>query len=207
MVVIIVATFVVVVLLLLAIVRKRNELKEECKKCTIQLSEFPVYDEGVNSESQQEDIPLMECADIEKNLSQAFNLQILSTTQKNKFIAHYTDIYFKVKQLVARLKRYEVDSSASMKKLIADYDGFDRIVQLHNDQVCQQLLEMHKEFFDTCLAYPLDKQQRRSIISEEDNCQVVSSAGNNQSKLVCFACSRFLIPKGMLPYKKAVGTL
>ena len=42
----------------------------------------------------------------------------------------------------------------------------------------------HKEFFDHCLKYPLDKQQRRSIVSEEENCLVVSSAGSGKTSSI-----------------------
>lgn len=46
------------------------------------------------------------------------------------------------------------------------------------------LLDTHKEFFDHCLKYPLDKQQRRSIVSEEENCLVVSSAGSGKTSSI-----------------------
>ena len=42
-------------------------------------------------------------------------------------------------------------------------------------------MTINEEFFDRCLKYPLDGQQRRSIVSDEDNCLVVSSAGSGKT--------------------------
>ena len=58
------------------------------------------------------------------------------------------------------------------------------LVRRHKEQVIQNILATHKDFFDHCLKYPLDKQQRRSIVSEEDNCLVVSSAGSGKTSSI-----------------------
>lgn len=50
--------------------------------------------------------------------------------------------------------------------------------------VIQNTLNTHKDFFDHCLNYPLDRQQRRSIVSEADNCLVVSSAGSGKTSSI-----------------------
>lgn len=50
-----------------------------------------------------------------------------------------------------------------------------------HERIIRNLLDTHKAFFDRCLNYPLDEQQRRSIVSEADNCLVVSSAGSGKS--------------------------
>ena len=55
---------------------------------------------------------------------------------------------------------------------------------MHNQHVIRNLLDTHKLFFDHCLKYPLDEQQRRSIVSEEDNCLVVSSAGSGKTSSI-----------------------
>ena len=65
-----------------------------------------------------------------------------------------------------------------------DFGNIRSIVKRHNEQVIQGILDTHKDFFDHCLKYPLDKQQRRSIVSEEDNCLVVSSAGSGKTSSI-----------------------
>lgn len=51
-----------------------------------------------------------------------------------------------------------------------------------------------KIFFDTVLQYPLDKQQRHSIVSEAENCLVVSSAGSGKTSSIVGKV-RYLIDK------------
>lgn len=44
--------------------------------------------------------------------------------------------------------------------------------------------ENQKDYFDTLLKYPLDSQQREAIITIEDNCLVVSSAGSGKTSTI-----------------------
>lgn len=57
----------------------------------------------------------------------------------------------------------------------------DNTRRRHNDQFVEKELKEKKEFFDTALAYPLDHQQRESIVKLEDNCLVVASAGSGKT--------------------------
>lgn len=59
--------------------------------------------------------------------------------------------------------------------------GFSDIPQTHNVKFVQEELERNKTYFDTLLKYPLDQQQRESIVKLEDNCLVVSSAGSGKT--------------------------
>lgn len=51
----------------------------------------------------------------------------------------------------------------------------------HNKNFVKDQLNKYKQFFDTVLAYPLDEQQRRSIVELEDNALVVSAAGGGKT--------------------------
>lgn len=51
----------------------------------------------------------------------------------------------------------------------------------HNKDFVNEELNIHKHFFDTVLAYPLDEQQRQSIVELEDNTLVVSAAGGGKT--------------------------
>ncbi len=63
-------------------------------------------------------------------------------------------------------------------------DSIDCQIQRHNDDYMNRRLQQNKIFFDTVLDYPLDFQQRRSIVSEEMNCLVVSSAGSGKTSSI-----------------------
>ena len=63
------------------------------------------------------------------------------------------------------------------------------------------LLNTHKDFFDHCLKYPLDKQQRRSIVSEENNCLVISSAGSGKTSSIVGKVKYITEIKGIAPHR------
>lgn len=51
----------------------------------------------------------------------------------------------------------------------------------HNKVFIEKELTEKKDFFDSVLSYPLDGQQRDSIVKLEDNCLVISSAGSGKT--------------------------
>lgn len=67
------------------------------------------------------------------------------------------------------------------------------------ERIIRDLLNAHKPFFDSCLNYPLDEQQRRSIVSEADNCLVVSSAGSGKTSSIVGKVKYLIEIKGVDP--------
>ncbi len=64
------------------------------------------------------------------------------------------------------------------------YDTLKNIEDIrrrHNQEFQRKELMEQKDFFDHALNYPLDEQQRESIIKLEDNCLVISSAGSGKT--------------------------
>lgn len=93
--------------------------------------------------------------------------------------------------------------------------GFSDIPQTHNVTFVEEELEHNKIYFDKALKYPLDKQQRESIVKLEDNCLVISSAGSGKTS-TSVAKIKYLVerqgiqPSRILPItytKKAAGEL
>ena len=82
------------------------------------------------------------------------------------------------------LDRFHVNATDEIVSLISSYESFDSIVERHNRDVENETLAKNKTFFDTCLKYPLDQQQRRAIIADEDNVLVVSSAGSGKTSSI-----------------------
>ncbi|CDD89954.1 uvrD/REP helicase [Tannerella sp. CAG:51] len=89
--------------------------------------------------------------------------------------------------------------SETISKFINDFGAISKLVKQHNEGVITFLLDTHKDFFDHCLKYPLDKQQRRSIVSEEDNCLVVSSAGSGKTSSIVGKVKYLTEIKGIAP--------
>lgn len=70
---------------------------------------------------------------------------------------------------------------------------------IHNKEFVKKELREKEDFFDTVFAYPLDQQQRESIVKMEDNCQTISSAGSGKTS-TSIAKVKYLVEKrGYLP--------
>lgn len=72
--------------------------------------------------------------------------------------------------------------------------NFEQNRQIHNKEVIEKELKDYKLFFDTVLKYPLDAQQRESIVKLEDNCLVISSAGSGKTS-TSIAKVKYLLEK------------
>ena len=65
---------------------------------------------------------------------------------------------------------------------------------VHNQEFVEKELDENKSYFDTILKYPLDPQQRESIVKLEDNCLVISSAGSGKTS-TSIAKVKYLLDK------------
>jgi len=66
-------------------------------------------------------------------------------------------------------------------KMYNSLRSIESVRNKHNAQFVQREKDEKKDFFDNVLDYPLDEQQRDSIVKLEDNCLVVSSAGSGKT--------------------------
>lgn len=122
--------------------------------------------------------------DIPSDLNSTFSGKIISATQEKDFVNHYKPHFQEAYSLVKKFEAFNITPSETIFKFISDFGAINRLVKQHNEGIITFLLDTHKEFFDHCLKYPLDKQQRRSIVSEEENCLVVSSAGSGKTSSI-----------------------
>ena len=122
--------------------------------------------------------------DIETDLKNSFNKHIISSSEEEQFAKHYTEFFREINSLQKSLEIFHIEPSETISKFTHDFENIRSFVKRHNEQVIQDTLDIHKDFFDHCLKYPLDKQQRRSIVSEENNCLVVSSAGSGKTSSI-----------------------
>ena len=64
----------------------------------------------------------------------------------------------------------------------------------HNKDFKEKQLKENKDYFFRLLQYPLDKQQREAIVTLEDNCLVISSAGSGKTSTMV-AKIKYLVEK------------
>lgn len=174
-----------VLILLVVTIIIRIRLKTKAKELSEQINGLIPYSKKYNYEQAQYIIHDKDLfIDIPTDLSIIFHEQIISASQEANFTKHYIPFYRKAHSLANKLKALKITQSETISNFISNFENINLFVKQHNDNVITFLLDTHKDFFDNCLTYPLDKQQRRSIISEEDNCLVVSSAGSGKTSSI-----------------------
>ena len=176
-----------VAMLLTVIVTRRIHLKKQSEQLSAKIRRIPSYESSRINEERRFAISTRNerfFVDIATDLEACFANCYITFLQEKEFSRYYTDYYKEADVLVPQLKTFGIEPSEAVVKLIRDFKNIGKLVRLHNQQVIQNSLDRHKLFFDHCLKYPLDEQQRRSIVSEEDNCLVVSSAGSGKTSSI-----------------------
>lgn len=169
------------------IVITRTRLKNKSKELSEKLNHISSYSNKSNYEQARERLSALNNGafiDIPSDLNSTFSGKIISATQEKDFVNHYKPHFQEAYSLVKKLEAFNITPSETIFKFISDFGAINRLVKQHNEGIITFLLDTHKEFFDHCLKYPLDKQQRRSIVSEEENCLVVSSAGSGKTSSI-----------------------
>lgn len=168
----------VIVAIRLLLKKKSNELSERIATIT------PYRDIQEHREKELSQSNKSFFIDIETDLRNSFNGYIISSSEEEQFTKYYAEFFHEVISLQKSLEAFHIEPSETISKFTHDFGNIHSFVKRHNEQVIQDTLNAHKDFFDHCLKYPLDKQQRRSIVSEEDNCLVVSSAGSGKTSSI-----------------------
>ena len=76
-------------------------------------------------------------------------------------------------------------TNPDVKQLLSIKKDIDRLRETHNKEFVTKELEANQTYFDTVLGkYPLDPQQRNSIVKLEDNCLVIASAGSGKTSTI-----------------------
>lgn len=180
----------------------RTRLKSKSKELAEKLNHISSYSEKSNYEQARERLSARNDGvfiDIPSDLNNGFYGKVISTTQEKDFINHYKAHFQEAYSLLKKLEAFNITPSETISKFISDFGRINKLVKQHNEGVITFLLDTHKDFFDHCLKYPLDKQQRRSIVSEEDNCLVVSSAGSGKTSSIVGKVKYLTEIKGIVP--------
>mgnify|MGYP000944620863 CR=1 FL=1 len=177
----------IIAISVIVIAMVRTRLKNKSKELAEKLNHISAYSEKSNYEQARERLSALNeraFIDIPSDLNNGFSGRVISATQEKNFINHYKVHFQEAYSLLKKLEAFNITPSETISKFINDFGRINKLVKQHNDGVITFLLDTHRDFFDHCLKYPLDKQQRRSIVSEEENCLVVSSAGSGKTSSI-----------------------
>ncbi len=190
-------SIVVIAIIRIYLKNKSKKLSEKFN-CISSYSEKSSYEEAKERLSKRNDAVFV---DIQTDLNNSFNGKIVSATEEDDFINHYVSHFKEAYSLAKTLKTFNITPSATITNLIHDFGNIKKLIRHHNNTIIDSLLDTHKDFFDHCLKYPLDKQQRRSIVSEENNCLVISSAGSGKTSTIVGKVKYLTEVKGVAPHR------
>lgn len=176
---------------------KSSKLSEQIK----QLEPYSRQPENKQTEAKPPQINQNTFIDIPNNLYNVFEDSIICSRQKQDFVNYFKPYYREAYSLLNKLKTAHITPAKNISKFINDFNAVNQLVKEHNEKTINFLLDTHKDFFDHCLKYPLDHQQRRAIVSEEDNCLVVSSAGSGKTSSIVGKVKYLTEIKGIQPEK------
>lgn len=170
---------------IVAIVAIRLLLKKKAKELSLRIESnipFQAIQKNKKETLRQENERLFK--DIESDLEHTFKGQYITFREEWQFTEYYTELFHEVSGFLKRLETFHAEPSETIAKFVSDFENLQWFIKSHNDNYIKEELDTYKDFFDHCLKYPLDKQQRRSIVSEGDNCLVVSSAGSGKTSSI-----------------------
>ena len=170
-----------VTILLAVIAVRRIRLKKWSEQLSAKIGRIPSYESKRINEDRKTAISIRsECyfVDIATDLENSFAACYITFAQEKEFTCYYAGYYQEADALIPQLKTFNIKPSDVILKFLHDFDNIGKLVRLHNQQVIRNLLDTHKLFFDHCLKYPLDEQQRRSIVSEEAKHPPLSERSN-----------------------------
>ena len=176
---------------------KSSKLSEQIK----QLEPYSRQPDNKQTEAKPPQINQNTFIDIPNNLYNVFEDSIICSRQKQDFVNYFKPYYREAYSLLNKLKTAHITPAKNISKFINDFNAVNQLVKEHNEKTINFLLDTHKDFFDHCLKYPLDHQQRRAIVSEEDNCLVVSSAGSGKTSSIVGKVKYLTEIKGIQPEK------
>ena len=194
----------IIAISVIVIAMVRTRLTNKSKELTDKLNNISSYSEQSSYEQARERLSALNNGvfiDIPTDLNNGFHGKIISATQENDFINHYKPHFQEAYSLLKKLEAFNITPSGTISKFINDFGAINKLVKQHNEGVITFLLDTNKDFFDHCLKYPLDKQQRRSIVSEEDNCLVVSSAGSGKTSSIIGKVKYLTEIKSIAPHR------
>ena len=184
------------------IVTVRIRLKNKSKEFSEKLNHIPSYCDKYSCGQTRDCVSALNdrvFINIPTDINNNFYGRIISAIQEKDLVNHYTPFYQEAYSLLKKLEALNITPPEYISDFINDFGAVNKFVKQHNEGVITFLLDKHKDFFDHCLKYPLDKQQRRSIISEEDNCLVVSSAGSGKTSSIVGKVRYLIAIKHVLP--------
>lgn len=163
-------------------------------------AKFPPHDDLKEMMSLYVQMPLLMAAHEEEvEFANAFSTQLsallsqdryLTISDRVEFKARFGDQIDKIAQK-SRLKRFN--------SALEQWKTFDALVDKHNDKFVTSELSRCARFFDSCMGYALDDQQRRACVVDDDAALVIAGAGSGKTSTMAAKVAYLIQHRNVLP--------
>ena len=121
-------------------------------------------------------------------------------SEMEDFLKSSASVQEKISLVFPHYAEYVTDENA--KNLPSLFKDIEKVRDEHNKQFVTNELEQNRVYFDHVLGkYPLDPQQRDSIVKLEDNCLVIASAGSGKTSTIVSKAKYLVEKQHILPSK------
>lgn len=188
------------IILAITILAIRMVLRLHYKQISDKIEEF-TDTKDIDAVKDINEVEGYQVIDIPRLLASQYKDTLITKTEICLLTKVLSPLYSKLRGLQKRLKEMHLDSNELVGNCVWNIEKLDILIKEHNDKYYTNIQNTHKDFFDHCLKYPLDEQQRRSIVSEENNVQVVSSAGSGKTSSIIGKVKYLIEIKHVAPSK------
>lgn len=118
----------------------------------------------------------------------------MNILKKNKYISlkEVQEIKKKYRDSISKCKK--IKNFFKRRKLFNTYKRLDKIILDHNEKFIKKEIEKTKDILDNINGYPLDIEQRKGVITDEDSYLICAGAGSGKT-LTMIGKIRYLIER------------
>ena len=144
--------------------------------------------------------PQIEAAFVDISLNYSFS-HYITESERLRLVEKYDSLDRLVKPLLSSKELNESQSKGVFNRFHTAMTDTESHKRTNNEHFITNELSQCADYFDTVLSYPLDNQQRKAIVSLEDNVLVISSAGSGKT-MTTVGKVRYLIDVQKIPAEK-----
>ena len=116
---------------------------------------------------------------------------------RKDYISYSARTNFKEKH--RELRDNSIGITKKIREFIETYDYIDKLFDKYNKEYLEKELRRNKEYFDKLFKYPLDNEQRKAIVINDDNNLIIAGAGSGKTTTIIGKTKYLIDKKGVNP--------
>lgn len=163
-------------------------------------AKFPPHDDLKEMMSLYVQMPLLVAAhDAEVEFANSFSTQLSALLSQDRYLTISDRADFKARFEDRVRKMVQKSMLKRFNSALEKWKSFDSLVDKHNDKFVTSELSRCAHFFDSCMGYALDDQQRRACVVDDDAALVIAGAGSGKTSTMAAKVAYLIKHRNVLP--------